>query len=167
MCTCFPDREPRMCTDPLSSLLPVRAFLPIRRSSALSLSLARSLVPQAARLPPFLLASRLRERQKKMPAILVASKMKSGLPKPVHSAVPILQIPAQVAAPQPCALKLGGVKPTYSSQIPLKSPQGHEREGDGAPGKRSTTGGDTQVRDQLQHHASLQIDCRLPLSYAA
>ncbi|XP_023673183.2 neuron navigator 2 isoform X1 [Paramormyrops kingsleyae] len=87
-----------------------------------------------------------------MPAILVASKMKSGLPKPVHSAVPILQLPAQVAALQPCALKLGGVKPTYSSQIPLKSPQGPEREGDGAPGKRSATGGDTQIYTDWANH---------------
>ncbi|XP_076879249.1 neuron navigator 2 isoform X3 [Brachyhypopomus gauderio] len=37
-----------------------------------------------------------------MPAILVVSKMKSGLPKPVHSALPIPQIPTRAVHPQPC-----------------------------------------------------------------
>ncbi|XP_072322806.1 neuron navigator 2 isoform X4 [Scyliorhinus torazame] len=59
-----------------------------------------------------------------MPAILVASKMKSGLPKPVHSATPIPNVTAR-ALQQPCYLKLGNkvevTKPTYSSQIPFKS----------------------------------------------
>ncbi|XP_042609492.1 neuron navigator 2-like isoform X2 [Cyprinus carpio] len=46
-----------------------------------------------------------------MPAILIASKMKSGLPKPVHGTA--LPIPARVATHQ---------KPVQPSLIPLKSP---------------------------------------------
>ncbi|MBN3289673.1 NAV2 protein, partial [Polypterus senegalus] len=69
-----------------------------------------------------------------MPAILVASKMKSGLPKPVHSAIPIQHLPARTPAP-PSYLKLGSklevCKSTYSSQIPMKSPHGHDSDGDG------------------------------------
>lgn len=38
-------------------------------------------------------------RGEKMPAILVASKMKSGLPKPVHSARPIPQTHSRPSAP--------------------------------------------------------------------
>ncbi|RXM31738.1 Neuron navigator 2 [Acipenser ruthenus] len=88
-----------------------------------------------------------------MPAILVASKMKSGLPKPVHSTAPIQHIPARTI-PQPCYLKLRSKlevsKPTYSSQIPFKSPHGHEEEG--APHRKSTgleNGFDTQGFDSL------------------
>uniref|UniRef100_A0A8C2GBH7 Neuron navigator 2b n=1 Tax=Cyprinus carpio TaxID=7962 RepID=A0A8C2GBH7_CYPCA len=50
-----------------------------------------------------------------MPAILVASKMKSGLPKPVHATA--LPIPAKVATHQ-----IGPLKPVQPSLIPLKSP---------------------------------------------
>lgn len=50
-----------------------------------------------------------------MPAILVASKMKSGLPKPVHGTA--LPIPARVATHQNGPLKL-----MQPSLIPLKSP---------------------------------------------
>lgn len=50
-----------------------------------------------------------------MPAILVASKMKSGLPKPVHGTA--LPIPARVATHQN-----GPLKPVQPSLIPLKSP---------------------------------------------
>ncbi|XP_050955554.1 neuron navigator 2 isoform X2 [Labeo rohita] len=50
-----------------------------------------------------------------MPAILVASKMKSGLPKPVHGTA--LPIPARVATQQN-----GPLKPVQPSLIPLKSP---------------------------------------------
>lgn len=46
-----------------------------------------------------------------MPAILVASKMKSGLPKPVHGTAQ--PIPARVVTHQ---------KPVQPSLIPLKSP---------------------------------------------
>ncbi|XP_044894991.1 neuron navigator 2 isoform X13 [Felis catus] len=49
-----------------------------------------------------------------MPAILVASKMKSGLPKPVHSAAPILHVPPARAGPQPCYLKLGSKVEIYT-----------------------------------------------------
>lgn len=88
-----------------------------------------------------------------MPAILVASKMKSGLPKPVHSAAPILHVPAARAIPQPCYLKFGSrvevTKPSYSSQIPLKSPSGQESAGDGPPPRKGSSvesAFDTQVR---------------------
>ncbi|XP_028811627.1 neuron navigator 2 isoform X4 [Denticeps clupeoides] len=54
-----------------------------------------------------------------MPAILLASKMKSGLPKPVHSAIPIPQLPTRAVAPQPCALK-----PPYSGHSSMKSEAG-------------------------------------------
>ncbi|XP_058858505.1 neuron navigator 2 isoform X4 [Acipenser ruthenus] len=91
-----------------------------------------------------------------MPAILVASKMKSGLPKPVYSAAPIQHIPARTI-PQPCYLKLGSKlevsKPTYSSQLPLKSPHGHE--GEGAPHRKSTgleNGFDTQIYTDWANH---------------
>ncbi|XP_076399486.1 neuron navigator 2 isoform X5 [Peromyscus maniculatus bairdii] len=49
-----------------------------------------------------------------MPAILVASKMKSGLPKPVHSAAPILHVPPARTGPQPCYLKLGSKVEIYT-----------------------------------------------------
>ncbi|KAJ7405508.1 hypothetical protein BTVI_68980 [Pitangus sulphuratus] len=86
-----------------------------------------------------------------MPAILVASKMKSGLPKPVHSAAPILHVPTARTIPQPCYLKFGSkvevTKPLYSSQIPLKSSNGQENAGDGLPARKSSSvenGFDTQ-----------------------
>ncbi|KAL7992245.1 hypothetical protein Chor_016501 [Crotalus horridus] len=87
-----------------------------------------------------------------MPAILVASKMKSGLPKPVHSASPIVHIPAARTVPQPCYLKFGNKvevnKSSYASQIPFKSQNGHENAGDGFLRKKSSSmenGFDTQV----------------------
>lgn len=95
----------------------------------------------------------LGKQKEKMPAILVASKMKSGLPKPVHSAAPILHVPTARTIPQPCYLKFGNkvevTKPSYSSQIPLKSPNGQENAGDGLPPRKSSSvenGFDTQVR---------------------
>ncbi|KAJ8344339.1 hypothetical protein SKAU_G00316680 [Synaphobranchus kaupii] len=74
-----------------------------------------------------------------MPAILVASKMKLGNPsKPVHSALPIPQVPVTTPGPAPpCSLKLPGSRITYSSQIPLKSSHGQASEGGGAPPKKS------------------------------
>ncbi|XP_031463237.1 neuron navigator 2 [Phasianus colchicus] len=94
-----------------------------------------------------------------MPAILVASKMKSGLPKPVHSAAPILHVPAARAIPQPCYLKFGSrvevTKPSYSSQIPLKSPSGQESAGDGpSPRKGSSVESafDTQIYTDWANH---------------
>uniref|UniRef100_A0A4W3JBI9 Neuron navigator 3 n=1 Tax=Callorhinchus milii TaxID=7868 RepID=A0A4W3JBI9_CALMI len=101
-----------------------------------------------------------------MPAILVASKMKSGLPKPVHSATPIPHV-ASRALKQPCYLKLGGkvevTKPTYSSQIPLKTPHGPrgedecegDCEGEGVPqGKpaQAENGFDTQIYTDWANH---------------
>ncbi|XP_062973431.1 neuron navigator 2 isoform X1 [Elgaria multicarinata webbii] len=94
-----------------------------------------------------------------MPAILVASKMKSGLPKPVHSASPIVHVPAARAIPQPCYLKFGNKvevnKSSYSSQIPLKSHHGHENAGDGFPSKKSSSienGFDTQIYTDWANH---------------
>nr|XP_034973143.1 neuron navigator 2 isoform X2 [Zootoca vivipara] len=94
-----------------------------------------------------------------MPAILVASKMKSGLPKPVHSATPIVHVPAARTIPQPCYLKFGNKvevnKSSYSSQIPLKSHNGHENAGDGfLPKKSSSTenGFDTQIYTDWANH---------------
>ncbi|XP_039390910.1 neuron navigator 2 isoform X5 [Mauremys reevesii] len=94
-----------------------------------------------------------------MPAILVASKMKSGLPKPVHSAAPILHVPTARTIPQPCYLKFGNkvevTKPSYSSQIPLKSPHGPENAGDGFPPRKSNSlenGFDTQIYTDWANH---------------
>ncbi|KQK77248.1 hypothetical protein AAES_127456 [Amazona aestiva] len=94
-----------------------------------------------------------------MPAILVASKMKSGLPKPVHSAAPILHVPTARTIPQPCYLKFGNkvevTKPLYSSQIPLKSSNGQENGGDGLPPRKSGSvenGFDTQGRSKYSFY---------------
>ncbi|XP_044292641.1 neuron navigator 2 isoform X5 [Varanus komodoensis] len=94
-----------------------------------------------------------------MPAILVASKMKSGLPKPVHSASPIVHVPAARAIPQPCYLKFGNKvevnKSSYSSQLPLKSHHGHENAGDGFLPKKSSSienGFDTQIYTDWANH---------------
>ncbi|XP_008639127.1 PREDICTED: neuron navigator 2 [Corvus brachyrhynchos] len=94
-----------------------------------------------------------------MPAILVASKMKSGLPKPVHSAAPILHVPTARTIPQPCYLKFGNkvevTKPLYSSQIPLKSSNGQENAGDGLPARKTSSvesGFDTQIYTDWANH---------------
>ncbi|NXR34173.1 NAV2 protein, partial [Zosterops hypoxanthus] len=94
-----------------------------------------------------------------MPAILVASKMKSGLPKPVHSAAPILHVPTARTIPQPCYLKFGNkvevTKPLYSSQIPLKSSHGQENAGDGLSARKSSlveNGFDTQIYTDWANH---------------
>nr|XP_055173491.1 neuron navigator 2 isoform X9 [Nyctereutes procyonoides] len=94
-----------------------------------------------------------------MPAILVASKMKSGLPKPVHSAAPILHVPPARAGPQPCYLKLGSKvevsKSTYPSQIPLKSQALQEPAGEGLPLRKSGSvenGFDTQIYTDWANH---------------
>ncbi|XP_062431942.1 neuron navigator 2 isoform X1 [Rhea pennata] len=94
-----------------------------------------------------------------MPAILVASKMKSGLPKPIHSAAPILHVPTARTIPQPCYLKFGNkvevTKPSYFSQIPLKSPNGQENVGDGLPPRKSSSvenGFDTQIYTDWANH---------------
>ncbi|KAM9220676.1 neuron navigator 2 isoform 2-T2 [Dugong dugon] len=94
-----------------------------------------------------------------MPAILVASKMKSGLPKPVHSAAPILHVPPARAGPQPCYIKLGSKvevsKTTYPSQIPLKSQGLQEPGGEGLPLRKSGSlenGFDTQIYTDWANH---------------
>lgn len=97
--------------------------------------------------------------REKMPAILVASKMKSGLPKPVHSAAPILHVPPARAGPQPCYLKLGSKvevsKTAYPSQIPLKSQGLQEPAGEGLPLRMSGSvenGFDTQIYTDWANH---------------
>ncbi|XP_008147200.2 neuron navigator 2 isoform X2 [Eptesicus fuscus] len=94
-----------------------------------------------------------------MPAILVASKMKSGLPKPVHSAAPILHVPPARAGPQPCYLKLGSKvevsKTVFPSQIPLKSHGLQEPAGEGLPLRKSGSvenGFDTQIYTDWANH---------------
>ncbi|XP_058994181.1 neuron navigator 2 isoform X6 [Mustela lutreola] len=94
-----------------------------------------------------------------MPAILVASKMKSGLPKPVHSAAPILHVPPARTGPQPCYLKLGSKvevsKTAYPSQIPLKSQGLQESAGEGLPLRKSGSvenGFDTQIYTDWANH---------------
>eukprot|EP00072_Mus_musculus_P057707 XP_006541368.1 PREDICTED: neuron navigator 2 isoform X19 [Mus musculus] len=94
-----------------------------------------------------------------MPAILVASKMKSGLPKPVHSAAPILHVPPARTGPQPCYLKLGSKvevsKTAYTSQIPLKSQGLQEPTGEGLPLLKSSSlenGFDTQIYTDWANH---------------
>ncbi|KAM4720976.1 neuron navigator 2 [Rhinophrynus dorsalis] len=93
-----------------------------------------------------------------MPSILVASKMKSGLPKPVHSAAPILHVPARTI-PQPCYLKLGNKvevsKPSYPSQIPIKPQLGNESSGDGNLVKKTDSTEnvfDTQIYTDWANH---------------
>ncbi|XP_030620971.1 neuron navigator 2 [Chanos chanos] len=79
-----------------------------------------------------------------MPAILVATKMKSGLPKPVHSALPIPQLPTRAVAPQPCSLK-----PHHNTNIPLRN------HGGGAPAKNNLTQhsrADTQIYTDWANH---------------
>ncbi|XP_041445639.1 neuron navigator 2 isoform X7 [Xenopus laevis] len=88
-----------------------------------------------------------------MPPILVASKMKSGLPKPIHSAAPILHVPARTI-PQPCYIKLGN-KQAFPSHVPLKPQPAFDSSGDGHPIKKShsTEGGfDTQIYTDWANH---------------
>ncbi|XP_021119575.1 neuron navigator 2 isoform X3 [Heterocephalus glaber] len=94
-----------------------------------------------------------------MPAILVASKMKSGLPKPVHSAAPILHVPPARAGPQPCYLKLGSKvevsKTAYPSLIPLKSQGLQDPAGEVLPLRNSGSvenGFDTQIYTDWANH---------------
>ncbi|KAM4846413.1 neuron navigator 2 isoform 4-T4 [Thomomys bottae] len=94
-----------------------------------------------------------------MPAILVASKMKSGLPKPVHSAAPILHVPPARTGPQPCYLKFGSKvevsKTAFPSQIPLKSQALQETAGEGLPLRKSGSvenGFDTQIYTDWANH---------------
>ncbi|XP_049978104.1 neuron navigator 2 isoform X11 [Alexandromys fortis] len=94
-----------------------------------------------------------------MPAILVASKMKSGLPKPVHSAAPILHVPPARTGPQPCYLKLGSKvevsKTACTSQIPLKSQGLQEPTGEGLPLRKSSSlenEFDTQIYTDWANH---------------
>lgn len=102
--------------------------------------------------------------REKMPAILVASKMKSGLPKPVHSAAPILHVPPARTGHQPCYLKLGSKvevsKTAYTSQIPLKSQGLQEPTAEGLPLRKSSSlenGFDTQVRGAVYSWALLGV----------
>ncbi|KAL2093936.1 hypothetical protein ACEWY4_011248 [Coilia grayii] len=67
-----------------------------------------------------------------MPAILVASKMKSELPKPVHSALPIPQHPAKTGT-----LPAGKAKAPLGSQNPHRTLQRNQSLGSAAQVKRS------------------------------
>ena len=86
-----------------------------------------------------------KRRQGKMPAILVASKMKSELPKPVHSALPIPQHPAKTGT-----LPVSKLKAVLGSQSPHRTLQRYQSLGSGTPVKRSPASkgstGDPQVR---------------------
>lgn len=65
----------------------------------------------------------IRRPGKKMPALLVASKMKSGLPKPVHSALPI---PQTHSRPSALALPPAPVKthiPSQGQQVCSRPPR--------------------------------------------
>lgn len=77
-----------------------------------------------------------------MPAILVASKMKSGLPKPkpVHSALPIPQSHGRPAALAPAPAP---IKTTHIQKGGAGPPRG------GAPG--SDAGGNPKVRMANSH----------------
>ncbi|XP_059508173.1 neuron navigator 2 isoform X4 [Stegostoma tigrinum] len=93
-----------------------------------------------------------------MPAILVASKMKSGLPKPVHTASPIPNVSAR-AVQQSGYLKLGSkvevTRPMYSSLIPLKSSHVLDSEGEKLLlGKSNTAENsfDTQIYTDWANH---------------
>nr|XP_046202374.1 neuron navigator 2-like isoform X4 [Oncorhynchus gorbuscha] len=83
-----------------------------------------------------------------MPAILVASKMKSGLPKPVHSALPIPQLQNNARSRTSITHRASHLR-----HSPLKAPhQQGERRGEETttPTKRlSTTGSDDQEDPQI------------------
>ncbi|XP_067293020.1 neuron navigator 2 isoform X2 [Pseudorasbora parva] len=85
-----------------------------------------------------------------MPAILVASKMKSGLPKPVHGTA--LPIPARVATQQN-----GPLKPMQPSLIPLKAPVSRQQsQGTATIQKKfqnaKETSGDPQIYTDWANH---------------
>ncbi|KAI9535850.1 hypothetical protein NQZ68_039882 [Dissostichus eleginoides] len=76
-----------------------------------------------------------------MPAILVASKMKSGLPKPVHSALPIPQTHSRPSA-------IGLTSAPHKTHIPSRGQQ----VGAGPP--RSITRGFEDGEDTQQPHTN-------------
>ena len=84
-----------------------------------------------------------------MPAILVASKMKSRLPKPVHSALPIPQLQNDARSRTSITHRASHLR-----HSPLKAPhQQGERRGEETttPTKRlSTTGSDDQEDPQVR-----------------
>ncbi|XP_061620477.1 neuron navigator 2 isoform X3 [Phyllopteryx taeniolatus] len=59
-----------------------------------------------------------------MPAILVASNMKSGLPKPIHSALPIPQVPSRPSAPTLPAAALKTQIPSLNQHLGSGPPRG-------------------------------------------
>ncbi|GAA6083676.1 neuron navigator 3 isoform X1 [Tachysurus ichikawai] len=73
-----------------------------------------------------------------MPAILVTPKMKSGLPKPVHSALPIPQAHIQTRMTQSSGAKL-----THHSSLRRSS------QGTGAPQRKSQTANETSADPQI------------------
>uniref|UniRef100_A0A8C1UGK7 Neuron navigator 2a n=1 Tax=Cyprinus carpio TaxID=7962 RepID=A0A8C1UGK7_CYPCA len=80
-----------------------------------------------------------------MPAILVVTNMKSGLPKPIHSALPIPQVPTRAVAPRPCFTS----PPQSSAHLHLGS------QGGWATGKNyhpADSGEDTQIYTDWANH---------------
>ncbi|KAF5904064.1 neuron navigator 2-like isoform X2, partial [Clarias magur] len=73
-----------------------------------------------------------------MPAILVTPKMKSGLPKPVHSALPIPQSHTQTRMTQSSGAKL-----THHSSLRKSS------QSTGAPQRKSHTANETSTDPQI------------------
>ncbi|XP_052417189.1 neuron navigator 2 isoform X2 [Carassius gibelio] len=80
-----------------------------------------------------------------MPAILVVTNMKSGLPKPIHSALPIPQVPTRAVAPRPCFTS----PPQANTHLHLGSQSGW------ATGKNyhpADSGEDTQIYTDWANH---------------
>uniref|UniRef100_A0A671M1L6 Neuron navigator 2-like n=1 Tax=Sinocyclocheilus anshuiensis TaxID=1608454 RepID=A0A671M1L6_9TELE len=80
-----------------------------------------------------------------MPAILVVTNMKSGLPKPIHSALPIPQVPTRAVAPRPCFTS----PPQSNTHLHLETQSGW------ATGKNyhpADSGEDTQIYTDWANH---------------
>ncbi|XP_016096121.1 neuron navigator 2-like [Sinocyclocheilus grahami] len=80
-----------------------------------------------------------------MPAILVVTNMKSGLPKPIHSALPIPQVPTRAVAPRPCFTS----PPQSNAHLHLETQSGW------ATGKNyhpADSGEDTQIYTDWANH---------------
>ncbi|XP_042583108.1 neuron navigator 2-like isoform X4 [Cyprinus carpio] len=80
-----------------------------------------------------------------MPAILVVTNMKSGLPKPIHSALPIPQVPTRAVAPRPCFTS----PPQSNAHLHLGSQSGWPTGKNFHP---ADTGEDTQIYTDWANH---------------
>ncbi|ROL44043.1 Neuron navigator 2 [Anabarilius grahami] len=83
-----------------------------------------------------------------MPAILVVTNMKSGLPKPIHSALPIPQVPTRAVAPRPCFTS----PPQSSAHLHLGS--------DWAPGKNYHPADSEEDTQMYFLHLSLDMSIK-------